>query len=60
MSEPPETAAPRVQQGYREGSNVNAPQTMAGMIASTRYYEAAQRALRTISESVQLNTRPQG
>ncbi|MCU0704067.1 MAG: flagellar hook basal-body protein [Fimbriiglobus sp.] len=54
----PETAAPRVQQGYREASNVNAPHAMVGMIASTRYYEAAQRALRTISESVQLNTRP--
>ncbi len=56
----PETAAPRVQQGYREGANVNAPQAMVSMIASTRYYEAAQRAMRTISESVQLNTRPQG
>jgi flagellar basal-body rod protein FlgF len=56
----PQTAEPRVQQGYREGANVNAPQAMVGMIASTRYYEAAQRALRTIAESVQLNTRPQG
>jgi flagellar basal body rod protein FlgG len=56
----PETAAPRVQQGYREGANVNAPQAMVSMISATRYYEAAQRALRTISESVQLNTRPQG
>jgi flagellar basal-body rod protein FlgF/flagellar basal-body rod protein FlgG len=33
---------------------------MVNMIAGTRYYEAAQRALRTIAESVQLNTRPQG
>lgn len=56
----PETAAPRIQQGAREASNVNAAQAMVGMIAGTRYYEAAQRALRTISESVQLNTRPQG
>jgi flagellar basal-body rod protein FlgF len=54
----PQAAEPRVQQGYREGANVNAPQAMVGMIASTRYYEAAQRALRTIAESVQLNTRP--
>jgi flagellar basal body rod protein FlgG len=54
----PQAAEPRVQQGYREGANVNAPQAMVGMIAATRYYEAAQRALRTIAESVQLNTRP--
>ena len=56
----PETADARVRQGYREGSNVNAAHAMVGMIAGSRYYEAAQRALRTISESVQLNTRPQG
>jgi flagellar basal-body rod protein FlgF len=56
----PQAAEPRVQQGYREGANVNAPQAMVNMIAGTRYYEAAQRALRTIAESVQLNTRPQG
>lgn len=56
----PQAAEPRVQQGYREGANVNAPQAMVGMIASTRYYEAALRALRTIAESVQLNTRPSG
>lgn len=55
----PEAAEPRVQQGYREGANVNAPQAMVNMIAGTRYHEAAQRALRVIAESVQLNTRPQ-
>jgi flagellar basal-body rod protein FlgF/flagellar basal-body rod protein FlgG len=49
-----------VRQGYREGSNVNPASAMVGMIASNRYYDAAQRALRAIGESVQLNTRPQG
>jgi len=29
------------------------------MIAGSRYFEAAQRALRAIGDSVQLNTRPQ-
>lgn len=57
---PPEQVIARVRQGYREGSNVDSAKAMVGMIASNRYYEAAQRALRTIAESVQLNTRPQG
>lgn len=48
----------RVVQGYREGSNVNPAEAMVRMIIGNRYYEAAQRALRTIAESVQLNTRP--
>lgn len=56
----PETAAGRVLQGYREGSNVDPAKAMVGMIASNRYYDAAQRALRAIAESVQLNTRPTG
>lgn len=56
----PEQTVGRVRQGYREGSNVNAASAMVGMIASNRYYDAAQRALRAIGESVQLNTRPQG
>jgi flagellar basal body rod protein FlgG len=55
-----EPAAGRVRQGYREASNVNPAQAMVGMIASNRYYDAAQRALRTIAESIQMNTRPQG
>lgn len=49
----------RVLQGYREGSNVQPADAMVKMIAGARYYEAAQRALRAIAESVQLNTRPQ-
>lgn len=48
----------RMLQGFREGSNVDPAGAMVRMIIANRYYEAAQRALRTIAESVQLNTRP--
>lgn len=59
-SAPPQDVAGRVSQGYREASNVNPAQAMVNMVIANRYHEAAQRALRAISESVQLNTRPQG
>jgi flagellar basal-body rod protein FlgF len=52
-------AAGRVMQGYREGSNVEPADAMVRMIIGARYYDAAQRSLRTMSESLQLNTRPQ-
>jgi flagellar basal body rod protein FlgG len=53
------TAAPgRLLSGYREGSNVQPADAMVRLILGTRYYEAAQRSLRAISESIQLNTRP--
>ncbi len=55
------TNAPgRVLQGYREGSNVQPADAMVRLIIGARYYDAAQRSLRAISESLQLNTRPQG
>lgn len=55
------TPAPgRVLQGYREGSNVQPADAMVRLIIGARYYDAAQRSLRTMSESLQLNTRPQG
>lgn len=61
---PPEAGAAdapsRILQGYREGSNVQPADAMVRMLLGTRYYEAAQRALRTMAESLQLNTRPQG
>lgn len=56
----PQEAPVRLMAGYREGSNVNPAAAMVGMVVANRYYEAAQRALRAISDSVQLNTRPQG
>jgi flagellar basal-body rod protein FlgF len=55
------TAAPgRVMQGYRETSNVQPADMMVRMIIGARYYDAAQRSLRAIAESIQLGTRPTG
>jgi len=50
----------RILQGYRESSNVNAANEMVQLMIGSRYFDAAQRVLRAIGESVQLNTRPQG
>jgi flagellar basal body rod protein FlgG len=53
------TPAPgRVLQGYLEGSNVEPAEAMVRLLIGSRYYDAAQRALRAISEAVQLDTRP--
>lgn len=49
----------RIEQGHREGSNVQVVNEMVSMIAGLRHYEAAQRALRAISDAVQQNTRPE-
>ncbi len=49
----------RVEQGYLEGSNVLAVNEMVSMITGMRHYEAAQRALRALSEALELRTRPQ-
>jgi len=55
------TPAPgRVMQGFREGSNVQPADAMVRLLIGTRYYDAAQRSLRAIAESIQLNTRPTG
>ena len=54
----PQDADGRVLQGYREGSNVEPADAMVRMILGARFYDANQRTLRTISESMQLNTRP--
>jgi flagellar basal-body rod protein FlgF len=51
-------AESRVLQGHREGSNVNPAEAMTGMMLAARFYDATQRALRAIAETVQLNTRP--
>jgi flagellar basal-body rod protein FlgF len=55
----PDPGAVQVIQGYREGSNVQPVQEMVNLIAVQRYYDAAQRALRALSDAVALNTRPQ-
>jgi flagellar basal body rod protein FlgG len=55
------TAAPgSVVQGSRESANVQPADAMVRLIIGSRYFDAAQRALRAISESIQLNTRPTG
>ena len=58
----PETPPPgtvRVEQGYREGSNVQAVQEMVSMMLGLRFYESAEKAMRAISEAIALNTRTQ-
>jgi flagellar basal-body rod protein FlgF len=47
-----------VRQGYLEAANVSPANAMVDLIESGRYFEMAQRALRALSDSVQLNTRP--
>jgi len=58
LAEAPEPGVPLVEQGYREGSNVQVVQEMVSMILGLRHYEAAQRALRGLAEAVGLTTRP--
>lgn len=48
----------RVMQGHREGSNIEPAESMVRMILGSRYYDAAQRSLRAMSEALQLDTRP--
>jgi len=47
-----------VQQGYREGSNVQVVIELVTMMAGQRAYEAAQRSLRQIADSMSQHTRP--
>ena len=58
----PQTPAPgaaRVEQGFREGANVQAVQEMVSMMLGLRYYEAAEKAVKTMNDAVSLNTKPQ-
>lgn len=57
-SQPPPVGTVQVQQGYREGSNVQIVNEMVSMMLGMRFYEAAQRALTTLSDTVAQNTRP--
>jgi flagellar basal body rod protein FlgG len=45
-------------QGYRELSNTTQVHEMVQMITGARQFDAAQRALRQIAETISLNTRP--
>jgi flagellar basal-body rod protein FlgF len=48
-----------VRQGYREGSNVQVVQEMVQMIAGMRQYEAAAKAMRSLSDAMQQRTSAQ-
>ena len=57
----PETPPPnsaRIDQGYREGSNVQAVQEMVSMMIGMRFYEAAGKTMQAISDAIAQNTRP--
>ncbi len=56
----PAPGSVRVEQGFREGSNVQMVQEMVSMIAGMRQYEAAERALKALGDVIGQNTRPQG
>jgi flagellar basal body rod protein FlgG len=58
LAETAEPGTALVEQGYREGSNVQVVQEMVSMILGMRHYEAAQRAMRGLADSVGLSTRP--
>jgi flagellar basal-body rod protein FlgF len=49
----PQTSTAFVRQGYREGSNVQVIQEMVQMIYGMRQYEAAAKALRSLSDAMQ-------
>ncbi|MBI5760058.1 MAG: flagellar hook basal-body protein [Planctomycetales bacterium] len=49
---------PDVRQGYREASNTTVVHELVQMMAGLRQFEATQRALRSIGDSVGLTTRP--
>jgi flagellar basal-body rod protein FlgF len=58
----PQPAAPgsvNVEQGFREGSNVNVVNEMVTMMIGLRHYEAAERTMKTISDAIAQQTRPQ-
>ncbi len=56
----PKAGTGKVEQGYREGSNVQVVNELVTMISGMRQYEAAQKAIHSLSDAVQQNTRPQG
>ena len=57
QSPPPGTV--RVEQGFREGSNVQPVQEMVAMMLGLRHYEAAEKAMRALSDAIAQNTRMQ-
>ena len=51
-------ATSRVRQGYRELSNVSATHELIKLITGVRHHEAAQRVIRSMSDTLQQRTRP--
>jgi flagellar basal-body rod protein FlgF len=49
----PQTSTATIRQGYREGSNVSVIQEMVQMISGMRQYEAASKALHSLSDAMQ-------
>ena len=56
--ETPQLNSVRVEQGYREGSNVQPVQEMVSMMLGMRFYEAAGKAMQALSDAIAQNTRP--
>lgn len=52
------TTGPNVRQGYREQGNTTVIHEMVQMISGLRQFEASQRALRSLGDSIGLTTRP--
>jgi flagellar basal-body rod protein FlgF len=55
----PEPGSIRIEQGYREASNVQVVGEMIALLSSLRLLEASDRALRSLSDITSLVTRPQ-
>jgi flagellar basal-body rod protein FlgG len=56
---PPIPGTVRIQQGYTEQPNQQVVQDMVSMLNGLRHYEAGERSIRSLSEALALNTRPQ-
>ena len=54
----PRQIDPLIRPGYREMSNASHISEMVNMITSYRHFEAAQRALRSLGDTIALRTRP--
>lgn len=53
-----DASASSVLQGYRENSNVDMVSQLVQLITGLRHFEAAQKALHVLADSLQLQTRP--
>ena len=49
-----------VRQGYRAGANSALATELVTMLYGFRQFEASQRAMRSLDDSIRLNTRPEG